>query len=250
MTAYTPELAIPEVDQTQPNKYITINNALSFMGAATNKKLESNTTGNWALTEAQFTRYMVFKALGRAGAFNITLPDAVNVSNTERFFVVWNNDSTYTATVKAATSPGAQVSLLPGQLAVCYRNGVDTYALILTDQAGRAYDLGFFVPGLPADAGIVMEWKATRAWKLLGNALGSQCKVATNPTSTAVFTILKNGSSVGSISINTSGVATFSTTAGAAVSFAVGDILSVTAPTPQDVTLADVGIAFYGTRTA
>lgn len=250
MTSYSPELAIPQVAQSQNNKYLTLNNAVSFQGAATNKALVSNTTGNLALTEAQFTRYMVFKALGRAGAFNITLPDAVNVTNAERFFVVWNADTTYTATVKAATTPGAQVVLLPGQLAVCYRNGVDTYALVLTDQSGRAYDLGFFVPGQPADGGYVMTWKATRAWKLLGNMAGSQCKVQTNPASTAVFDVQKNGSSVGSISINTSGVATFTTTAGAVESFAVGDVLAIVAPSPQDASLSDVGVALYGVRTA
>jgi hypothetical protein len=93
-----------------------------------------------------------------------------------------------------------------------------------------------------------MEWKAPRAFKLLGNASGSQYKNATNPTATAVFSILKNGSSVGSISVTTGGVATFSTTGGNPVSFAIGDVLSVTAPTPQDATLADVGAAFYGVR--
>lgn len=250
MTAYSPQLGIPQVAQTQNNKYITINDLGALAEGAANKSLPSNTTGHWALTEAQFTRYMMFKASGRAGAFNITLPDAVNVTNPERLFIVWNADTTYTATVKAATTPGAQVVLLPGLAAICYRNGVDVYA-IMTGSAGVGgpYDLGFFVPGLPADNGIVMEWKAVRAWRLAGDCVGSQAKVGTNPTATAVFALLKNGSSVGSISISTGGVATFATTASAAVSFAIGDILSVTAPTPQDATLADVGVAFLGTRT-
>lgn len=250
MTAYTPELAIPEVAQTQNNKYITMNDALVFLGAASNKTLPSATTGNWALTEAQFTRYLAFKASGRAGAFDITLPDAINVTNPERFFIVWNADTTYTATIKAATTPGATVTLKPGYVALCYRNGVDTYAFIVGGAGTTGpYDLGFFLSGLPGDNIICMEWKAIRAFTIPGNCAGSAGKVGTNPTATAVFAILKNGGSVGTISISTGGVFTFATTAGAAQSFAVGDVLSVTTPTPQDATLADVGVAFLGTRT-
>jgi hypothetical protein len=250
MTGFTPELATPEVDQTQNNKYLTMNNLVVMTQAAFNKTLLSATTGAWNLTEAQFTQYMTFKASGRAAAFDITLPDAVDVTNPERHFLVWNADTTYTATVKALTTPGTTVVLTPGQVALCYRNGVNVVAILGPLGVGGSgpYDLGFFVPGLPTDAGIVLEVKAARAFSLADNFAGSTCKVATNPTSTAVFDVLKNGSSIGSISIATSGVATFNTTGGGA-SFAINDILSVTAPTPQDATLSDVGVLFLGTRT-
>lgn len=251
MTAYTPELAIPEIDQAQNNKYITMNNALSFLGAAANKTLPSNTTGDWAITEAQFTRYMGFKSSGRSGSFNITLPDSVNISNAERIFVVWNADTTYTATVKAATSPGATVVLTPGQVGFLYRNGVNTYAFLI-GTAGAApasiYDIGVFVPGKPGAGAEVLRFKTPRAFTIAGNAAGSTGSVGTNPTSTAAFDIKKNGSSIGSISFNTSGVATFSTTAGASQSFAVNDILTIVAPGSQDATMADIGVVFLGSR--
>lgn len=249
MTSYTPILAIPQVDQAQNNKYLTINDLTGLLEGTLNKLLPSNTTGDLVLTESQYTRYAAFKVLGRAAAFNVTFPNTGGlISVRERIFIVWNADTTYVATVKAATTPGTTVVLQPGQIAFCYQNGVDTVGLwVISAGTSGPYDLGFFVPGLPGDAAIVMEWKATRAFTLATNFVGSKCKVNTNPTATAVFNVRKNGSIIGTVSINTSGVATFATTG--STSWAIDDVLSVTAPTPQDATLADVNIGFLGTRT-
>jgi hypothetical protein len=43
-------------------------------------------------------------------------------------------------------------------------------------------------------------------------------------------------------------VFTFMTTGGASQSFAPGDRLTITAPSPQDATLSDVAITLAGTR--
>lgn len=249
MTAYTPELATAEVDQTQNNKYLTMNDLVVKTQGAFNKLLASATTGNWNLSEAQFTQYNVFKPSGRAGAFLLTLPDAVNISNPERCFIVWNADTTYNCTVEALSTPGATVILTPGQVAVCYRNGVNVYSLI-SGSAGLSpiYDIGFFIPSKPGAGAEVLRFKAVRAFSIAGNAAGSTGSVGVNPTSTAAFDIKKNGSSVGSISFSTGGVATFSTTAGAVVSFAINDILTIVAPGSQDATMADIGVVFLGTR--
>jgi collagen type VII alpha len=69
-----------------------------------------------------------------------------------------------------------------------------------------------------------------------------------NPTSTALYTVYKNGVSVGTISISTLGVFTFATTSGAAFTVNAGDRLTMIAPGTQDATLADVGITLVGTR--
>lgn len=251
MVAYTPQLAVVEVDQTQNNKYLTINTALAALDGVLNKLLESNTTGHWALTETQFTTYGVFKALGRAAAFNITIPDATNISNRERVFIVWNADTTYTATVQTATAPGTTVALLPGQIAVLYQDDVDVVALLWVKQGSSPtlYDIGFFISGAPTNSQMVLRFKAPRAFILPGNASGSKGTVGTNPTSTAAFDVLKNGSSIGSISVSTGGVFTFTTTSGNPVSFAVDDILAIVAPTSADATMADIGVVFVMTRT-
>jgi len=111
-----------------------------------------------------------------------------------------------------------------------------------------AYDLVSSFVGNPGDGATVMILTFTRSVTFAANFSGSQGTVGTNPTATATYTVNKNGSSVGTIQISTAGAFTFATSGGAAVSFAAGDRLTITAPSPQDATLADVGITLAGTR--
>jgi expansin (peptidoglycan-binding protein) len=53
---------------------------------------------------------------------------------------------------------------------------------------------------------------------------------------------------VGAISISTGGAVTFTSSGGAAVSFAVGDRMTITAPTPADANLSDIALTLAGTR--
>ena len=59
---------------------------------------------------------------------------------------------------------------------------------------------------------------------------GSGGSVITNPGSDYVITVKKNGSSVGTITIDSSGVFTFATTGGAVVSCIDGDVLTFYGP--------------------
>lgn len=70
-----------------------------------------------------------------------------------------------------------------------------------------------------------------------------------NPTSSATFTIYKNGTiNVGTFTINTSGAFTFATAGGAAISLNAGDWLTIIAPGTPDATLAGVGVMIVGSR--
>jgi hypothetical protein len=62
----------------------------------------------------------------------------------------------------------------------------------------------------------------------------------TNPTSTATYTVNKNGGAIGTIAIATNGVFTFATTGGTTQAYVAGDIITVVAPSTQDTTLANV----------
>ena len=110
------------------------------------------------------------------------------------------------------------------------------------------YDVVFSYVGQPSGGATVFLLIFDRTVTFSGNLAGSYGKCGTNPASTAVFSILKNGTSAGSISIATGGVFTFSTTGGASLSFSAGDVMKITAPNPQDASLADVSVIFAGTR--
>ncbi len=110
------------------------------------------------------------------------------------------------------------------------------------------YDLVCSFVGNPGAAAKVMIFTATRPIVWPANMAGSKGTLTTNPTATALYTGTVNGTTKFTVSISTGGVFTFASSAGAQVSMVAGDRLEITAPTPQDTTLADVGFTLAGTR--
>lgn len=243
-------LNITEVGEAQANKYLTINNAFRALEQAANAALSNAAVGAgpWAVTEAQVSRNAVYRASGGSAAFDITLPSTVNSVNASRVVYVINEDTTYTATVKASTGAGASVALAPGESGAIYQDYEDCY-LLSKGQAGTnpPYDVGLYIPGQPADGAEVFKFVAVRSVSWPDEFAGSYGHVGVNPTASAAFTVKKNGSAVGTITINTSGVFTFATTGGA-TTLAAGDRLTIDAPTPQDSTLANIGFNLAGER--
>jgi hypothetical protein len=75
---------------------------------------------------------------------------------------------------------------------------------------------------------------------------------AVNPAVSAVFTVYKYSSgvttTVGTVTISTSGVFTFASAGGTSVIFNAGDVMLVVAPGSQDANLANLGIVLVGQR--
>ena len=82
---------------------------------------------------------------------------------------------------------------------------------------------------------------------LPANLSGSQVKVGTNATATFALDLQQNGTTIGTISIATSGTATLTTTSGTSKAIAIGDVLKVVAPGTVDTTIANVAITLKGT---
>jgi hypothetical protein len=104
------------------------------------------------------------------------------------------------------------------------------------------YDIAAPVFGKPAASEIVLRVRTQRAFTL-DTFYGYAATAAT--TASAVFTVTKNGSSIGTITFSTSTNA--STTTVATTSFAIGDVLTITAPASQNATLADIDFFLKGT---
>jgi len=247
----SPILAIPEIGPTQTNKYITHNDAIAALEAATNDIYTNSGVGAGPLilTEDQATSYFVYVVSGASGNFDLRFPSTINGNNAKRVFSVRNADTADTCTVEATTGTGATVEVGPGESAVIYQNFEDLYLLGFVEAAGTLpYDVGVYLPGKPDDAAEVLKIVAVRAFTLADDFAGSRGHVGTNPSATATFTVLKNGGSIGTIAVSTVGVFTFLTSGSTVESFAPGDRLSITAPTPQDATLADISIVLRGVR--
>jgi len=245
----SPILAIEQIGENQNNKYLTHNDAIDILEAATNDVFVNAAVGAGpvTLTEAQATQYRLYKVSGGSAAFNLVFPATINAVNAKREFSVHNADTTYAVTVKASTGSGSTVVVAPGETAIVYQSYQDMYPLARGVIAGLPYDVGAFIPDKPENGGEVCKFIAVRDVSFPDDFAGSVGHCTTNPTATAAFTIAKNGVSIGSMSISTSGVFTFATTGGA-TSLVAGDRITITAPSPQDTTLADVAFTFKGTR--
>lgn len=111
------------------------------------------------------------------------------------------------------------------------------------------WDAALFYPGVPTASAIVAQIIFARSVIMPGNLAGSAAYGKTAATASTVFDVKKNNSSTGSITFaGAANVATFSTTAGAALSFAIGDRLEVVAPASPDATLANISFSLIGNR--
>ena len=106
------------------------------------------------------------------------------------------------------------------------------------------YPVGWFVINAPYSGEVILMHVSYRAWTLPASFTGSVGKCLSNPTSAYTMNVLQNGTSIGTISISTSGVFTF--TAASATTFAAGDLLEVVAPVTADPTVGKFGITLLG----
>lgn len=98
--------------------------------------------------------------------------------------------------------------------------------------SGGVYDLGMQYSGTPVDTEILARLKMVRTVNLAADFAGADGDIEVNPASGHVINVTRNGVSIGSISIDTSGVFTFATVGGAEVVLAVGDLIRFIAPNP------------------
>lgn len=117
------------------------------------------------------------------------------------------------------------------------------------DHRGRLsmYDVLAYVTGVPGNAQVIARVVLPRAIILAPNFADSRANVGVNPTAPAICLVKKNGVQVGTITIAVDGTAVFASTGGAAVTFAIGDVLAIEAPTVADATMAEVSISLVGT---
>ena len=88
----------------------------------------------------------------------------------------------------------------------------------------------------------------TETVNFLGNFGGSEGTVGVNPGSSQTYSVTKNGSSIGTIVIGTTGSVSFTTSGGSPVSFSAGDRLAISAPGSADASLKLIAVTLAGQR--
>jgi hypothetical protein len=118
---------------------------------------------------------------------------------------------------------------------------------VLATLISGIYDIPVWIEGKPLNSETVYTLVAPRGFTLPSGLPNTQLKAGTAATGSAVFTLNKNGSSIGTLTVNAGGT-TASASFTASVSCAAGDVFSVVAPATADATLANIAMTFAGTR--
>jgi hypothetical protein len=145
---------------------------------------------------------------------------------------------------------GSGVLYLRTQYSQVWATKVATDEWVLSGDFGGLLDYaagGFALTNILSNE-VLLDHPVIRAFTIAANFAGSYASVGTNPAATFILTVLKNGSSIGTITISTSGVATFATVSGLAYSFVPGDLLTVQAPSTVDASVARVRFTLKGTN--
>jgi hypothetical protein len=117
-------------------------------------------------------------------------------------------------------------------------------AVATSPQNVVTYDIGVFFPGQTAGNQLLFLLPFERQVTFAANMVPSVSACGTNPTGSVLVTLKKNGVSFGTLTVATSGVGTFSTTA---TTFNAGDVLTMYGPSSADSTWANIGITLSGT---
>jgi hypothetical protein len=88
---------------------------------------------------------------------------------------------------------------------------------------------------------VIFRHVFSRAARLPAGATLSRAVAGVATTALSGFALLKNGTGIGTVQF-AAGEAVASFSVAAAVDFAAGDLFAITAPDPQDATLADVAL--------
>jgi len=122
---------------------------------------------------------------------------------------------------------------------------VDDVLALLDDALTTYYDLAFCRQGFPDASEELFRFVVVRNVRLPAGLTGSQFKCKVNPTAPWVFTLFKNGVSIGTITLSVIGVA--AVVFASDVDFVAGDVFSCTAQAIQDLTGAYPSFTFVET---
>lgn len=240
MTTRTPAIGAVELESSQTNKYITINDmCLKIIGATQQELHVTSSSSTIVLTDNESTSYSFYKIDGASGDFTLEFSSFMySAVQSERTCTVWNNTA-YKMTIHV--TGGGNTLAVPANDRVILHIGTDTKLRVL---ASNSFDIPAFWRGTIAGVDQEMiRFVCTRPFVLPSAMVGSKFSCGTNPAATAVFKLKWNGSPAGTISVNTSGVATFSLVG--AWPFVIGDILTVTTPNPNDAAIADIALNLH-----
>lgn len=103
-----------------------------------------------------------------------------------------------------------------------------------------SYDMRFGFISPPTTDQIIDTIVIPRDITIAANMLGSVGRVGVNPTASFAMLLKDDGTTIGTITVSTSGVFTFTTVGGTSKTIVAGSVLTLQAPTAVDATVANM----------
>lgn len=229
----TANLNAPFITAAQDQKEVTANAAFARFDAALTETLAVSVASGNAVPTAEQVR----------PAFRLAVTGASTAGRTVTLPIlkkphVISLDAASTNSVSIVRGT-ASVTVYPGATVLVMTDGT-TNGLVRLGEHGVDRSV-VWVRGAPSADEIVARWQVQEASVVLPNLLGWDAQADTAADASAVFSVRKNGTAVGTLTWAAAGtVPTLATTAGAAQSFAAGDYIDVRAPASADATLSDI----------
>lgn len=110
------------------------------------------------------------------------------------------------------------------------------------------YDFGFVFEDTPPGSGVVGRVRIGRTIRIAANMAGSSGGVQINPSATFDVDVQDDGVSIGTVSVSTGGVVTFTTVSGTEKTIAAGSEITFIAPATPDATVEGMSAVLLATR--
>jgi hypothetical protein len=230
----SPNLAITHVAASQNNKEATINEAVDLLDRSDNSAAAvAMADAGVTLTTTQARQNGFIRATGAHTAVRkLTLP-----AGARRLAV--RNETTGGFSVLVGYAAGSEVRIPPGGMALVHGDGTNCFGV------GNGLTIAGYWPGAYTAAQPLLRFIVVVPFTLPVSLDGSRAASDVAADATSAFALTRNGSSIGSVnfaSAATAGTFTFA----AAVQFAVGDVLGLTAPNPPDATIEGLHLSLRG----
>jgi len=228
----TPKIGLKEISASQSQKEVTHNESLRVLDALVQATALDKDLSSPPGSPSDGDTYVLGSATPASGAWSGHDGEIAYYKSSSWIFLV--------------PEEGWRVSVLDESADYRY-DGVDWLA-VGTVVSVNSYDVGCSKAGKPSASELLLRLPMVRSVEFADDFAGSEAASGTAAAATSVFTIKKNGASVGTFTFAPAGSTATFATSGGAVSLTAGDVLSVIAPGSQDASLADFGFVLRGIK--
>ena len=233
----TPNLAIAHIAASQDQKEVTANAAFDALDLAMTATLAVDcSAGGTVSVSAADLRRNVRLVLGGAPGAGFTL----ELAGVPRLLALRNATD---AEASLTNTAGSETVDLPAGAELMIHSGPDGVAGVGA-AGGGAYDFGMVAFAAPPPGAVIGKVVIPRAIVIPAGFAGARGDVDTPPAADWTVDVTRNGLSIGTVTVSTTGAFAFATIANSAVPIAPGDVLRFVADPRDDPPEASIaGIA-------